>query len=81
MRPSVVLDRSFSIPRGLVNRCSGFIDKAHKSLREGRRIGGPLVTAPVLVVLLVVEPLLMRVAIHIAIAIYERANATSGPMS
>lgn len=49
--------------------------------KEGRRIGGPLVTAPVLVVLLVVEPLLMRVAIHIAIAIYERANATSGPMS
>jgi hypothetical protein len=37
--------------------------------------------APVLVVLLVVEPLLMRMAIRIAIGIYERANARSGPMS
>lgn len=37
--------------------------------------------APVLVVLLVVEPRLMRVVIRIAIGIYERANARSGPMS
>lgn len=37
--------------------------------------------APVLVVLLVVEPRLMRVVIRIAIGIYERAKARSGPMS
>jgi hypothetical protein len=35
----------------------------------------------VVVVLLLVELLLMRVAIRIAVGIYERANARSGPLS
>ena len=47
----------------------------------GRRISRPCATAPVVVVLLLVELLLMRVAIRIAVGIYERANARSGPMS
>jgi hypothetical protein len=55
------------------------------SIGCSQRFGRPphrlsLVTAPVLVVLLVLEPLLMRVAIRIAIGIYERANARSVPM-
>jgi hypothetical protein len=47
----------------------------------GRRISRPFATAPVVVVLLLVELLLMRVAIRIAVGIYERANARSGPLS
>jgi hypothetical protein len=35
----------------------------------------------VVVALLLVEPLLVRVAIRYAIGNYERANARSGPMS
>jgi hypothetical protein len=35
----------------------------------------------VVVVLLLEELLMMRVAIRIAVGIYERANARSGPMS
>jgi hypothetical protein len=37
--------------------------------------------APVLVVLLVGRAAVMSMAIRIAIGIYERANASSGPMS
>jgi hypothetical protein len=49
----------------------------------GRRISRPCATAPVVVVvvLLLEELLMMRVAIRIAVGIYERANARSGPMS